>query len=217
MTNSAGRGEHSTRPYLLGVTGNIACGKSTVMQRLRELGAETLDADAIYHQLIEPGKPLWHALRDAFGEEIIFGDGTINRRALGQIVFSDPAKLAELDRLTHPAVRIATRQQIEASTRQVVAVDAVKLIESGSAKDYDQVWLVVCEPRVQVERLMARNGLSRTDAELRVNAQPPIEQKRHLVDAVIDNSGTVEAIRQEIDRLWANLPPNRLSTATLPI
>jgi dephospho-CoA kinase len=209
MTNTDSRGEHSTRPYLLGVTGNIACGKTTVMQRLRELGAETLDADAIYHRLIEPGKSLWQSLRDAFGEGIIASDGTINRRALGQIVFSDPAKLTELDRLTHPAVRIATRQQIDASTRAVVAVDAVKLIESGSAKVYDQVWLVVCDPEVQIERLMARNGLSCADAVLRVKAQPPVGEKRRLVDVVIDNSGAIEATHREVDRLWSNLPPNR--------
>jgi dephospho-CoA kinase len=210
MIETDSQNDQSARPYLLGVTGNIACGKSTVMQRLRECGAETLDADAIYHRLIEPGKPLWQSLRDAFGEGIIASDGTINRRALGQIVFSDSAKLAELDRLTHPAVRIATRQLIDASTRAVVAVDAVKLIESGSARDYDQIWLVVCDPAVQVERLMARNGLSRADAELRVNAQPSVEAKRRLVDEVIDNSGSVETTLREVDRLWLKLAPNRL-------
>jgi dephospho-CoA kinase len=182
MTEATGALATSSRPYLLGVTGNIACGKSTVMQRLRELGAETLDADRIYHDLIAPGQPLWQTLRDAFGDGIIGNDGTINRRALGKIVFSDPEKLAELDRLTHPAVRAATRQRVAASSREVVAIDAVKLIESGSAADYDQVWLVVCDPKVQIARLMKRNGFSRVDAELRVNAQPSVETKRRLVD-----------------------------------
>lgn len=205
------------RPFLLGVTGNIACGKSTVMGRLRELGAETLDADRIYHELISPGQPLWNSLKEAFGTGIVAEDGSINRRALGQIVFSDPEKLNQLDRLTHPAVRQATKARIAASQKRVVAVDAVKLIESGSYVDYDRVWLVVCDPAVQVERLMERNGLTRADAKLRVNAQPPTEPKRRLVQAVIDNSGPLDATLREVDRLWFDLPPNHVPETTLSV
>lgn len=201
---------HASRPFLLGVTGNIACGKSTVMQRLRELGADTLDADLIYHDLIAPDEPLWQTLRETFGDGIIADDETINRRALGRIVFADPAKLTQLDRLTHPAVRVATKARIAASTKLVVAIDAVKLIESGSAQDFDQIWLVVCDPEVQIKRLMERNGFSRPDAEIRVNAQPPTEEKRDLVDHVVDNSGTIDAVREAVNRLWLKLPPNHL-------
>lgn len=217
MTTSGESAAQPKRPFLLGVTGNIACGKSTIMQRLRELGADTLDADLIYHGLIAPGEPLWQTLRETFGDGIIAEDGTINRRALGRIVFTDPAKLAQLDRLTHPAVRVATKARIAASSESVVAIDAVKLIESGSAKDYDEIWLVVCDADVQIERLMERNGFSRADAEMRVKAQPSTEEKRDLVDHVVDNSGTLKAVRDAVDRLWVALPPNRAVEATLPI
>ncbi|MDP9354073.1 MAG: dephospho-CoA kinase [Chloroflexota bacterium] len=193
-------------PFVLGVTGNIACGKSTVLQILAERGAETLDADAVYHDLIAPGAPLSEALRSRYGSDIFAPDGTIDRRALGALVFADPAALEELDALTHPAVVAEVQRLIEASDAQVMVVDAVKLVESGLADACDTLWLVTCEPDQQVERLMHRNGLSREEAKRRVALQPSVEAKRALAGAIINNSGTIAETRRQVAEAWERLP-----------
>jgi dephospho-CoA kinase len=180
-----------SRAFVIGVTGNIACGKSTVMRCLGDLGAKLIDADRVYHELIAPGLPLWQALQDRFGAEILSADGTIDRRALGGIVFSDRAALTDLDWIAHPAVIEAIRKLIAQATAPLLAVDAIKLIESGMTSLCDAVWLVTCDPEQQVARLMSRNGLPRSEAERRVAAQPPVEPKRSMVDTVIDNSGSI--------------------------
>jgi dephospho-CoA kinase len=192
-------------PLVVGVTGNIASGKSTVLAMLGERGAQTIDADAVYHRLIAPGLPLWSALRDRFGPGIIGPEGTIDRGALGKIVFGDPAALADLDALTHPAVIAAIDAEVAASDAAVVAIGAVKLIESGHADHCDRVWLVTCDPEEQVARLMRRNGLSREDAQQRVAAQPPLAPKLLRADAVIDNSGDLASTREQVDAAWSRL------------
>ncbi len=193
-------------PFVLGVTGNIACGKSTVLQMLAERGAETLDADAVYHRLIAPGAPLWETLRSRFGNTILAEDGTIDRRTLGAMVFADPSALAELDALTHPAVVAEVLRLVEASRAALMVVDAVKLVESGLAEACDALWLVSCNPDQQVERLMHRNALSLEEAERRVALQPSLDAKRARADAIIDNSGTIEETRRQVEDAWERLP-----------
>lgn len=194
------------RAFVIGVTGNIACGKSTVMRCLGEHGVELIDADRVYHDLIAPGRPLRQALQDRFGAGILSVDGTIDRRALGAIVFSDREALADLDRITHPAVIEAIRHHIDRTTASILAVDAVKLIESGMTSLCDAVWLVTCDREQQIARLMARNDLPRAEAERRLDAQPPAEPKRAMVDTVIDNGGSIaETCRQVVGAL-AKLP-----------
>ncbi len=173
---------------------------------LAERGAETLDADAVYHDLIAPGAPLAEALRSRYGSDIFAPDGTIDRRALGAVVFADPAALADLDALTHPAVVAEVHRLIEASDAQVLVVDAVKLVESGLADACDTLWLVTCEPDQQVERLMHRNGLSREEAKRRVALQPSLDAKRARAHAVVDNSGTIAETRRQVAGAWERLP-----------
>lgn len=197
----------SIPPFVIGVTGNIACGKSLVLATLAGLGAETIDADAVYHRLITPGAPLWDALRDRFGETIIAPDGAIDRRALGWIVFADPDALAALDALTHPAVVAAVRAEIAASSSPVVAVDAVKLIESGLDRACDTVWIVACDPARSIERLVRRNALSREDAAARVAAQPDLGPKLARAAIVIDNNGTREHTQAQVVRAWRDTIP----------
>lgn len=192
----------TARPFVIGVTGNIACGKSLVVSTLGELGAETIDADKVYHGLIAPCAPLWVVLRDRFGPGIVAPDQTIDRRALGQLVFANPNLLAELDALTHPAVVAAIRRQITETSAQVVAVDAVKLIQSGLDRGCDAVWVVTCRPEQSVERLIQRNDLSRDDATARVAAQPSGESNLARANLVIDNSGTRERTRDQVIRGW---------------
>jgi dephospho-CoA kinase len=191
---------------VVGVTGGIASGKSAVLATLAELGAATIDADTVYHDLIVPGTELNRRLREEFGEQIALPNGEIDRRALAGIVFADPAKLARLDALTHPAVIREIERRINASTASVVAVDAVKLFESRMDRLCDQVWLVVTDRERQIERLMARNGLTRADAERRIDAQPIDPAKADLADAIIDNSGSRDDTRSQVLHLWSTLP-----------
>ncbi|MGH2531193.1 MAG: dephospho-CoA kinase [Thermomicrobiales bacterium] len=194
------------RPFVIGVTGNIACGKSLVLDTLAALGAEPIDADAVYHRLIEPDLPLWQALVEHFGARILDEDRCINRRALGAIVFHDPTSLADLDRLTHPAVVAEIDRLVAGSAAPVVAVDAVKLIESGMDRACDRVWVVVCRPNQQIERLIDRNHLAREEAERRIAAQPPIGAKIDRADLVIDNRGSKNETRDQVKRAWRVLP-----------
>lgn len=198
---------------VIGVTGNIASGKSTVVDILRDLGVDAIDADVVYHELIRPGAPLWLALRHRYGDAILAPDQTIDRRALGRIVFADAAALADLDRLTHPAVVAEIRQRLTDSTGKLIVVDAVKLIESGLAADCDYLWVVSTGSTQQIERLLARNGLSRTEAEQRVSSQPEIAPKLAVADVIIDNSGTIEETRRQVEAGWRRIimpgPPER--------
>jgi dephospho-CoA kinase len=205
VTEELSQSQPHHRPRVIGVTGNIACGKSTVLNILQELGAETIDADLVYRELIAPGEPLWQALRERFGEEVLGPDGAIDRKVLGRIVFSDPQALRDLDHLTHPAVIAAIRAQIAMSSNPVVAVDAVKLIESGMNALCDAVWLVTCSERVQLERLMRRNQLSEPEARLRIDAQPSLEAKRGVADLMIDNSGSLDETRRRVQKAWDRL------------
>lgn len=195
-----------SRPFLIGVTGGIACGKSTVLKILGELGAEFIDADSVYHQLIRAGLPLWQSLRTRFGDEILARDRSIDRGKLGAIVFSDEAALADLDALTHPAVVTEIKQRISKSASAVIAIDAVKLFDSGLADVCDRVWLVTCDPQVQIARLLLRNRLTYEEARRRLAAQPEFNAHANRVDLIIDNSGDIAATREQIVRAWHALP-----------
>lgn len=192
--------------FVLGVTGNIASGKSIVTAELERLGATVFDADTIYHELIAPGQPLLGRIRARFGDGVINPDGSLNRAALGAIVFADPAELAALDAITHPAVMAETDRRVAAATTPVAVIDAVKLIESGHADHCDQVWLVIARPDQQVTRLSKRNRLSKDEAMRRVAAQPPLETKRRRADVVIDNSGSIAQTQAQVRAHWADLP-----------
>jgi dephospho-CoA kinase len=194
------------RPFVIGVTGDIACGKSTVLGILGELGVDTIDADMLYHGPIEPGKSLWHTLVAHFGTGIVAPDSSINRAALGAIVFSNPDELAALDRITHPAVVAAVDEAIGVSTAPVTAVDAVKLVESGMSDRCDQVWLVVCDPAVQLERLITRNGLGRDEALRRIVAQGDRSFLRERADVIIDNSDTLAETRRQVEAAAVGAP-----------
>ncbi len=190
------------RPYVIGLTGNIACGKSLVLRELAARGAETIDADEVARDVTRPGSPVLKAITEAFGEGVIRPDGSLDRRALGTIVFRDPAALERLEALTHPAILAEIRRRLAESTRPVVVIDAIKLFESSLASDCDEVWVVTCRPEQQLARLMARNGLSEEEALARIRAQPPQEEKVARADRVIDNSGSIEETRRQVDALW---------------
>ena len=211
----AARGARSPRPYLIGLTGNIACGKSTVLAQLAGYGAEVIDADRVVHELQRPGQPVWAAIREAFGTGVLAPDGALDRRALGAIVFADPAALARLESLTHPAVREWIEARVAASRAPVVVIDAIKLLESGLADGCDEVWVVTCPPEQQLARLMARNGFAEEEARRRIAAQPPQAQKVARADLVIANDGTLEELRARVAAAWAALPIGRDTVGTM--
>jgi len=196
--------------YIIGLTGNIATGKSTVARILQNLGAEVIDADRLVHRLMEPGTEVWHAIRQAFGTEVIGPDGAIDRRRLGAIVFADPAALARLEAIVHPAVGRAILRRLEEWRSQpqpprVVVIEAIKLLESSLAKLCDAVWIVVAPREVQIERLVRTRGLTPEEAALRIDAQPPVEPKLARADVVIHNDGSLDHLRCQVEEAWRRI------------
>ncbi len=186
---------------IIGLTGNIACGKSLVLSILRELGADTLDADTLAHQAIRRGGPAYEAVIRRFGETIRRPDGDIDRTALGKVVFADRVALRELEGIIHPHVRPEIRRRI-AEARGTFVVDAIKLLESGIAELCDEVWVVTCRKEQQVTRLISRNGYTEEEALRRVEAQRPVEEKIAAADVVINNEGSVERTRTQVERAY---------------
>ncbi len=191
------------RPLLIGLTGNIACGKSTVARMLAEKGAYVIDADAIAHEVIRKGAPAYEAILRRFGEEILGPDGEIDRRRLGAIVFQDSKALRDLEAIVHPEVLAEIQRRIQAcKDAPAIVIEAIKLIESGFARACDTLWVVTCPEPEQIRRLMVERELTEDEARLRVRAQPPQEEKIRLADVVIDNSGSLEATRRQVDQAW---------------
>jgi dephospho-CoA kinase len=189
----------------IGLTGNIGCGKSSVGAILRELGADYVDADQLVHQLLGPGTPVVQQVLDRFGPQVLGPDGGVNRDRLGEIVFRDPTALRDLEALLHPRVRADLRRRMARSTAAAIVVDAIKLIESGLHKEVDSVWLVACGPDDQRRRLTELRGLSSDEAEARMAAQSPQEERLPFANVVIDNRGSLEATRQQVLEAWQRL------------
>lgn len=197
---------------VIGLTGNIGTGKSTVTRMLADLGATVIDADKLAHEVIAPGTPGWQQVVEAFGQEIVAADGTIDRARLAAIVFSDPAALARLEAIIHPLVIQETDRRIRAIGRGVVVIEAIKLIESGMHRDCDALWVVTARPEQQLERLVRQRGMSAAEVQRRMAAQPPQAEKIALADVVIDNSGTPEETRAQVEAAWKTLQAQTGST-----
>ncbi len=189
-------------PYRIGLTGNIATGKSNVGQCLRELGAAYLDADKVAHEMMTPGQPAFVAVVAHFGPGILAADGSIDRKKLGAIVFSDPEALRQLEQLAHPPTIAEVERRIQASAAAVVVVEAIKLLESGMAETYDAIWVTTCTEADQIERLTRSRGLSQEEALRRIHAQPPQAEKLARADVVIDTSGTKAETRAQVLAAW---------------
>lgn len=209
MTPEAASGARTRRRTLvLGLTGPIGCGKSTVAGWLRELGAVVVDADAIAREVVEPGGPVLDAVLAAFGDAVRTADGRLDRAALGRIVFADPDALARLEAIVHPAVRPRIEAAIQAAKAgggPAVAVEAIKLVEGGLAGLCDEVWLVTCEPAAQRERVFAR-GTDPADAEARIRAQRDIaERLAPFATRVLDTTGEPARVRARVEQAFAEV------------
>jgi len=191
---------------LVGLTGGIASGKSTVSAMLAERGAEIIDADHIARQIVLPGLPAWCKIREHFGPGVLHPDGQIDRQALADLVFADKAKLALLNEITHPAIfaRIADRLEEYHDQDVVVVLDAALLIEAGLAEGVDVLIVTPSPTEIQVERLAAK-GVGERDASNRIAAQLEPEKRLARADIVIDNSGSVEKLGRRVDEVWEQL------------
>jgi dephospho-CoA kinase len=195
----------SGSPYIIGLTGNIGTGKSTVAGMLAELGAEVIDADRVAHGVMQAGTPAHAAVVETFGPGVLAPGGEIDRKRLGAIVFADPTALAQLEAIAHPATIEAVQRRIGDVSASVVVVEAIKLIEAGMADAYNSVWVTVCRQEQQIRRIMDARGLSQAEAELRVRAQPPQEAKISRADVVIDNSYSLSRTRAQVQAAWGQL------------
>lgn len=193
-------------PLLLGLTGNIACGKSTVGRLLAErYGAEYVDTDALVHALYAPGTPETAAIAARFGTDLLDASGTIDRRRLGDLVMADPSARADLEGILGPSVMRDLEQRIRASAAEVLVIDAIRLFEAGLAERCAAVWVVVCDRADQVARLVASRGLSEAQATLRVDAQGPQAEKIRRADVVIQNpasGGNLDSLVEQVDAAW---------------
>lgn len=201
--------------FILGLSGGIGSGKSTVTRILSELGATTIDADAIVHEQQAPGQPLLAEIAKAFGNEVIAADGSLDREALGNIVFKDEAARARLGSLMHPPVIAEMMRRAKAGVEAdvpLVVLDIPLLFEgrrsgrgSGAVMNFDATVCVWVRREVQLARTVARDGCSEDEAERRIASQLPIDEKREMADYVIDNSGNPAETRLQVEELVAKL------------
>lgn len=191
-------------PLVVGLTGGIASGKSTVSNMLKEMGITVIDADVEARLAVEPGEPAYEKIVACFGKEILLEDGSINRANLGAIVFSDEEKRLQLNRIVHPEVRkrmIDKRDRAIRGGEQLIVMDIPLLLESKLTYMVDKVLLVYVDEDTQLRRLMKRNNFSKEEALSRIRAQMPLKEKIRYSDAVIDNNGTVEKTREQLLRI----------------
>lgn len=192
---------------MIGITGGIASGKSTVVAMIKEAGYQVIDADQVVHQLQEKGGRLYEALKQAFGNEILKEDGDLNRKKLSEMVFSNPSHMATSSAIQNQIIKeelAAERDQL-AQSQTVIFMDIPLLIELGYQDWFDAIWLVYVDARTQLRRLMARNHLREVDAKKRLSSQLSIEEKRPYASLVIDNSGDMETLRKQVHKALEQL------------
>nr|AUN37152.1 dephospho-CoA kinase [uncultured bacterium] len=193
----------------IGLTGSIAVGKSFVVSVLRELGCITFDADKIAHSVMEPGKPAYEDIVRDFGAGVLAENQTIDRAKLGAIVFADAERRKRLNSIVHPRVMDEQNRLLSESEAAnpdgITIIDAALMIESGGYKRFDKLIVVFCDRETQILRLMARNQISREDAEQRVAAQMSSDEKRKYADYEIDTTGTMDEARQRVHQVYDEL------------
>ena len=198
-------------PKVIGITGGIATGKSTVLQLFAELGALTLSADDFAREVLAKGGLAYRDTVERFGEGILMPDGEIDRAALGAIVFTDPSARADLNSITHPHIIAAMQQAVDRfrsappAPDAVMAVEIPLLIECGLQHTVDEVIVVAAEPQTQQSRLTTRSHLTAEEAQSRIAAQMPIERKIQYADRVIWNSGSLEDLRASVRAVWEEM------------
>ena len=194
--------------HVVGLTGGIACGKSTVADMLRALGVPIVDADRIAREVVEPGSTVLEAIVGAFGGEVLRADGSLDRARLGELVFADPEARAHLNSMVHPAIQERSRALLEELARaghEIAVYDAALILENGLGGTVEGLIVVAVPEDVQVDRIVRRDGLNRAAAIARIRAQMPLAEKVAHADWVVDNSGTVEETRRRVQGIWQDV------------
>jgi dephospho-CoA kinase len=206
----------SKRPgkYIIGLTGNIATGKSVVRRMLEHLGAYTIDADALSHRAIAKDAPGYKPVIETFGKWILASDGQINRSKLGELVFRDPDALSKLENIVHPLVEQAIDILIQRASQRMIVIEAIKLIESELKTSCDSIWVTYAPKDIQIERLMRKRGLSRDEALNRIHSQGAQTEKIERAEVVIRNTGSYDELWKQVTTAWKKVSP---TTDTIPI
>ena len=192
--------------FRLGLAGGIGSGKSTVSARLAEHGAVVIDYDRLAREAVEPGTPGLAAIAERFGAGVIAADGTLDRDALGAVVFGDDTARADLEAITHPAIfELATALEATVADDGVVVHDLPLLVEAGMATLFDLVVVVDVPAYVQVERLVTQRGMTEAEVRARLAAQASREERAAVADVVLDNTGTIEELQARVDELWSSI------------
>ena len=196
---------------IVGLTGGIVVGKSTVASMFRDLGAKIIDADKLGHSVILPNKPAWKKIVKIFGKDILQNDLTIDREKLGKIVFANQALLKKLNEVTHPEITKIIKKEINlarnAASNQgkVLIVDAALIYEAKIDRFMDKIIVVYIDKDKQIKRLIKRNNLSKEEALQRIKSQMPMKEKVKMTDYVIDNSNSLDKTREQVEKIWKSL------------
>jgi len=201
-----------TDKYVIGLTGNIAMGKSLVRQMLQHLGAYPLDADGLAHQVMAPNAPAYKPVVETFGRFVLTPQGQIDRNKLGAVAFSHAEALQALERITHPIISAAIDTLISRAKHKVIVVEAIKLLETDLIGYVDAIWVVDCSPQLQLQRLMKR-GLSQAEAIKRIQVQNPQTDKLARANVVINNNGTPEEVWGQVQKAWSTLAQGKADSA----
>ncbi len=192
---------------MIGLTGNIATGKSVVRRMLEHLGAYTIDADALTHRAYAKGAPGFQPVIDKFGKWLLNREGEIDRQKLGKLVFGDAEALRQLEEIVHPLVRQATEMLIKRASQPVIVIEAIKLLEGDLRKACDSIWVTNAPEVIQVERLMRKRGFSMEQAQERVHAQSPQSAKVSMANMVITNTGSYDDLWKQVSEAWKEIVP----------
>jgi dephospho-CoA kinase len=203
--------------FVIGLTGNIATGKSVVRKMLEHLGAYGIDADALGHRAIAIGAPGYQAVIDTFGKWILAPDGQVDRAKLAHVVFSDPEALVQLESIVHPLVRQAVDILIRRAPQKVIVIEAIKLLEGPLRQACDSIWVTYAQKEIQIARLTQKRGMGTAVAHQRINSQPPQLEKVKAANTVIHNEGSFENTWEQVTKAWRELFPTDETVITKPV
>ena len=194
---------------IIGLTGNIASGKTEVAKIFKELGAKIIDADKIAREVVEPGEPAWQQIVEEFGGNILNADGSINRKKLGGIVFNDGKKREKLNQITHPSIMTQIKETIDGYKKEnakLVILEAALIVEKGGLLSLiDELIVVSADAETQIARMMTRDRLKRDEALSRMESQMPISEKTKHATYIIDNSGSLGETRKQVEEIWTKI------------
>jgi dephospho-CoA kinase len=188
--------------YVIGLTGNIAMGKSSVRKMLEHLGAYTIDADVLAHQAMSPGAPAYAPIVDTFGKWILDAERKIDRAKLAAVAFSHPDALNRLEAISHPVVRSAIDMLVSRAKQQIVVIEAIKIVDGPLGEQVDAIWVVDAAPQLQIERMVNKRGMTEAEARRRIESQNPQREKLARADTVITNNGALQDMWVQVEREW---------------